>query len=170
LSSGLASCGTGAPDERASIKPRRSGGIFEEPKVFMKQGLSGRTRRGISTLGANATLARQGAMSLRRSREIAIWRRMTTVSATLTTAHGSRYLQQLCKHWSHKFAVEFTPIHGVIDLPLGRCILDAAAETLSVRLEPSPDADLERFESVVADHLSRFAFREELAFDWQAAA
>ena len=27
--------------------------------------------------------------------------------ATVPTAHASRYLQQLCKHWSHKLPVEF---------------------------------------------------------------
>ena len=30
------------------------------------------------------------------------------------TASASRYLQQLCKHWSHKFTVEFTPEQGRI--------------------------------------------------------
>ena len=28
----------------------------------------------------------------------------------VTTKHASRYLQQLCKHWSHKFTVEFSPV------------------------------------------------------------
>ena len=27
--------------------------------------------------------------------------------AQVRTEHASRYLQQLCKHWSHKFAVTF---------------------------------------------------------------
>ena len=29
--------------------------------------------------------------------------------ARVPTDKGSRYLQQLCKHWSHNLAVEFTP-------------------------------------------------------------
>lgn len=33
----------------------------------------------------------------------------TTLTAMVPTTSGSRYLQQLCKHWSHKFAVDFTP-------------------------------------------------------------
>ncbi|MGO7273650.1 DUF2218 domain-containing protein, partial [Rhizobium ruizarguesonis] len=28
------------------------------------------------------------------------------------TEHASRYLQQLCKHWSHKFSVDFYPLKG----------------------------------------------------------
>ena len=39
---------------------------------------------------------------------------MPASHATIPTASASRYLQQLCKHWSHKFAVEFTPEHGTI--------------------------------------------------------
>lgn len=93
-----------------------------------------------------------------------------TSTVRLPTAAGSRYLQQLCKHWGHKFEVSFTPEHGEIALPLGACVLDADAEGLTVRLTPAPEADLDRFETVVADHLARFAFREELAFDWRRAA
>ena len=44
---------------------------------------------------------------------------ITTVAsvAHVPTASGSRYLQQLCKHWSHNLAVEFTPEHGTIVFP-----------------------------------------------------
>lgn len=84
------------------------------------------------------------------------------------TAHGSRYLQQLCKHWSHKYPVEFTPQNGRIEMSAAVLILDADAEGLGLRLTAAPE-DLERMEGVVERHLERFAFREELAFDWQAA-
>jgi hypothetical protein len=44
----------------------------------------------------------------------------------------------------------------------------ASADTLAVTIEPAPDADVDRFKQVVADHLDRFAFREApLAFDWK---
>jgi hypothetical protein len=87
--------------------------------------------------------------------------------ARVPTQSASRYLQQLCKHWGHKFQVEFDPEHGRIELPFGPCLLDARAEALVVTLETSDRAGFDRFESVVADHLKRFAFREELAFDWR---
>ena len=93
---------------------------------------------------------------------------MTTSTATASTASASRYLQQLCKHWGHKFPVECTPNHGLIQLPLGACALDADEETLRIRLDPADEAtDLTRFEQVVAEHLQRFAFREELAIEWR---
>lgn len=93
---------------------------------------------------------------------------MSVAVARVPTAHASRYLQQLCKHWSHKFPVEFTPQNGRIEMSAGVLVLDADAEGLGLRLTAEPE-NLERMEGVVADHLKRFAFREELQFDWRAA-
>jgi hypothetical protein len=86
--------------------------------------------------------------------------------AHVATRSASRYLQQLCKHWGHKFPVEFDPRHGVITLPFGPVVMDAEAEQLTVALETEDPASLDRFEAVVADHVRRFAFREELEFAW----
>jgi hypothetical protein len=33
------------------------------------------------------------------------------------TAHASRYLQQLCKHWSHTLAVTFSETAGTVTFP-----------------------------------------------------
>lgn len=93
---------------------------------------------------------------------------MTTLNASVPTPHASRYLQQLCKHWSHKFEVAFDPAHGTIALPFGPVTLDAGADALTIRAELNDGADPERAKSVIADHLGRFAFREgELVFDWR---
>ena len=93
---------------------------------------------------------------------------MEVLIATAPTAHASRYLQQLCKHWSHKFEVSFDPARGSIALPFGTTTLDAGADALAIRVELNEDADPDRAKSVIADHLNRFAFREgELAFDWR---
>jgi hypothetical protein len=93
---------------------------------------------------------------------------MSAAVTRVPTAHASRYLQQLCKHWAHKFPVEFTPTNGRIDMSAGVLILEADAEGLGLRLTAEP-TDLERMEGVVAAHLNRFAFRETLAFDWKPA-
>ena len=91
-----------------------------------------------------------------------------TVTATVPTTNGSRYLQQLCKHWSHKFETSFDPEKGEIAFPMGPIRMAANPQALVVTLEPNADADVERFKQVVADHLDRFAFREApLPFDWQ---
>lgn len=92
---------------------------------------------------------------------------MARSKAVVATSHGSRYLQQLCKHWSHKFTVDFTPQQGKIDLGEGRTVaLQADDAALTVEVEA---ADLPRMQQVVEDHIVRFAFRETLSFDWTPA-
>jgi hypothetical protein len=92
---------------------------------------------------------------------------MARSAATVPTKSASRYLQQLSKHWGHKYPVEFDAKHGVITLPMGALTMDASPEALTVLLEAEDPASFDRFEAVVADHLGRFAFRETLAFDWR---
>ncbi len=92
-----------------------------------------------------------------------------TTTATINTFYANRYLQQLCKHWAHKFEVAFTPLQGTIRFPGGAVVtLDADDERLGTRIE-APDAEtLERMKTVLAEHLDRFAFREApLPFVWQ---
>ena len=94
---------------------------------------------------------------------------MPSSHAVVPTANASRYLQQLCKHWAHKFPVEFTPEQGSIDLPAGRTSLRAGESSLAIVIDAPDPAAIERLEGVVADHIRRFAFREELAFAWRRA-
>ncbi|HEV2507410.1 MAG TPA: DUF2218 domain-containing protein [Mesorhizobium sp.] len=94
---------------------------------------------------------------------------MSTSNADVTTEHASRYLQQLCKHWAHKFPVTFDPNHGEIELTIGKTVMDAGATALRIALTASDATQLEQLERVVEDHIKRFAFREELVFNWAAA-
>ena len=92
---------------------------------------------------------------------------MPISDARVATDQASRYLQQLCKHWSHKFTVEFSAERGSIDFGEGRsCALSADAEALVLQLTLPDGEDAERMEGVVAEHLRRFAFREDLAVAW----
>ena len=43
--------------------------------------------------------------------------------AEITTERASIYLQQLCKHFAHRLAVEFTPEQGTIPFSIGTCRL-----------------------------------------------
>ena len=95
---------------------------------------------------------------------------MSTSNADVATEHASRYLQQLCKHWSHKFPVTFDPKHGEIELTIGRTVMDADATALHIALTAGDAAQMEQLERVVEDHIKRFAFREELIFSWQRPA
>lgn len=94
---------------------------------------------------------------------------MARSTADVATEHASKYLQQLCKHWSHKMVTEFDPEKGRVDFPSGaQLFLEAHGSRLNLKLDV-PEDSLARMEAVVADHLKRFAFREELVFDWAKA-
>lgn len=89
--------------------------------------------------------------------------------ALISTNSASRYLQQLCKHFAHKLPVRFDPQSGQIDFPIGNCALDADPNTLRLSLVTAEAEQLPQLEDVVARHLLRFAFREEMKIDWQRA-
>lgn len=104
----------------------------------------------------------------------------THSTARVPTANGSRYLQQLCKHWSHNLEVEFSPEKGRVVFPRNArgadwpgdatLLLEAQADALECRLEASAAGQLEALKGAVASHIDRFAFREApLAFDWRDA-
>ena len=91
--------------------------------------------------------------------------------AEVPTEHATNYLRQLCRHWAHKYPVEFdaTPgkdNHGKITLPKAYITLMSAPAALSVYLEIPDEADQSHMEEVVAEHLQRFGFRETLTFHW----
>ncbi|WP_233713060.1 DUF2218 domain-containing protein [Amaricoccus solimangrovi] len=89
--------------------------------------------------------------------------------AEVRTAHAARYLGQLCKHFAHKIpAVDYAETSGTIPFAAGTARLAAGPEALRIELEAAP-AEMERLRDVVVRHLVRFAFREELAFDWRPA-
>ena len=95
---------------------------------------------------------------------------MSTYHADIVTTQGSRYLQQLCKHWSHKFVVAFDPSHGTIQLDAVRCTLNAKSDLLLVDLDADDPAGLPRLCDVVFEHIQRFAFRETLEAKWVEGA
>lgn len=90
-----------------------------------------------------------------------------TSLARIATAHGSRYLQQLCKHFAHKLPTTFDPTTGRIDFPLGPVDLTADADGLVIALGTATEADRATLEDVVLRHLVRFAFRETLEATWE---
>ena len=107
---------------------------------------------------------------------------LTTLASTarVPTTSASKYLQQVCKHWQHNLAVEFTPEHGTIVFPKdarganhpgdAMVTFDAGADTLEVHIAASSAEQLDGLKGAVARHVDRFAFREApLAFDWRDA-
>ncbi|MFN6935005.1 MAG: DUF2218 domain-containing protein [Tsuneonella sp.] len=101
-----------------------------------------------------------------------------TSTAKVPTVSGSKYLQQLCKHWQHNLAVDFDASRGTIVFPRdargatwsgdATVTLTAHDASLECRIEASESGQLDALKGAVARHLDRFAFREApLAFSWQ---
>ncbi|MCK9540901.1 MAG: DUF2218 domain-containing protein [Novosphingobium sp.] len=105
---------------------------------------------------------------------------MFAAAAQISTSAGGRYLQQLCKHWAHHLAVEYTPQRGQVVFPRdirgadypgdGIATFTAEPNYLGVRIEATSLEQLESLQGVISSHLDRFAFREApLSFQWSTA-
>ena len=86
--------------------------------------------------------------------------------ARIRTELPGRYLQHLCKHFGHRRPVTFDERSGHIAFDGGDCRPSAEEGVLTLLVEAPYEAGLERLQDVVARHLVRFAFREELAIGW----
>jgi hypothetical protein len=95
---------------------------------------------------------------------------MAQETARVPTSHGTRYLQQLCKHWSHKLEVRLGDGTGTVRFPDAVATMTAGPDALTVTVEAETEETVERMKGVVARHLDRFAFREApLRFEWSKA-
>ncbi|EJL30798.1 hypothetical protein PMI01_03021 [Caulobacter sp. AP07] len=95
---------------------------------------------------------------------------MPSSIARIPTVNGSRYLQQLAKHWGHHFKVDFTPQRADIDFGDSNCRLDAEDDALIVKVTGAAEG-FEGLETIVADHIQRFAHREpDLQIPWRREA
>ena len=92
---------------------------------------------------------------------------MPTAKASVHTTNAAKYIQQLCKHWSHRLEVDLSDRKGVVRFPDAVVTLEAGENALLVTIEGEQSETVERMKGVVASHLDRFAFREApLPFDW----
>jgi len=95
---------------------------------------------------------------------------MPISQATIATDQPSRYILRLSKHWGHKFSVVFDNEHSRIELGDAVCELQAEDNQLNVLIN-APEASLDKMETVVAEHLQRFAPQHtSLAFNWVRGA
>ena len=93
---------------------------------------------------------------------------MPIAKASVPTVNAAKYMQQLCKHWSHKLEVDLSEQKCVVKFPTAVATFDAGADALQVTIEGEESEAIERMKGVVASHLDRFAFREApLKFDWR---
>lgn len=92
---------------------------------------------------------------------------MMIVRTTAYTASASKYLQQLCKHFSHKVPARWDGVSGEVSFPFGLCRLEASDHCLTIFCETDEGPKMDRLKGVIDNHLERFAWREELKLSWR---
>lgn len=94
---------------------------------------------------------------------------MISAQASFETAHASKYLVQLCRHFAHKIDVTYTESEADAALPTGPATLRADDRALHVTVTAPDEAGLARAKHIIDDHLARFAFRESFErMPWNA--
>ncbi|MCZ4351710.1 DUF2218 domain-containing protein [Roseovarius aestuarii] len=92
---------------------------------------------------------------------------MPTTKGYYKTENGSKYMQQLCKHFGHKIAVEYDTEKGWAAFEMGTAYMTADAEGLTVTCEVKDLAAVPAVHNVIDRHLETFAFREEVkTMEW----
>jgi hypothetical protein len=87
-------------------------------------------------------------------------------TAHIQTPNAARYLTQLCKHLANRTQVTLGEGVGDIVFDSGTAHLTAAAGVLAIEVDAADVETLARVQDVVARHLVRFAFREDLVVEW----
>ena len=86
---------------------------------------------------------------------------MFNAHTTIITTEAERLIKRLCTHWGHKFSVEISGRTGRInfgpDFGHCQCLLTGSDQQLSIQLNGSEQADLEKLQPVVLEHLQRMA-------------
>jgi|GEM_PF-86734 len=93
---------------------------------------------------------------------------MTAFSTNIRTDHAQKYLQQLCKHFAHKVMVTYSPEEGRVAFPPGRCLMNADDTALTFYCLAHEDRAIPVIQGILDKHLVKFAWREELEYEWVA--
>ena len=90
----------------------------------------------------------------------------------IKTKAAHKYIAQLCKHFAHKVDSTFSIDHeaktaqGLTKFPMGQAIFTAKNNVLSVHAECESEDACKAMQGVFDAHIVKFAFREELEYEW----
>lgn len=86
---------------------------------------------------------------------------MPKTTGYYATENGSKYLQQLCKHFGHKIEVEYTEATGTCSFDFGTANMKSDEKGLTVRFDLDSADAFNVAHDVIDSHLVKFAFRED---------
>ena len=95
---------------------------------------------------------------------------MLSSSSQFETEKPGKYLMQLCKHFAHKVEVTYNEEIGEVNFPCGTARLQNKTNRLEFHVEAPSEEELKMCQSIIENHIVRFAFRENLEkLNWQTA-
>ena len=86
--------------------------------------------------------------------------------AVIATVDAGRFIRRLCKHFTHRVPASWDDKKGLIEFAMGRCILQATDDSLSLRCEAANDDDLLEIMQTMKSHFERFAEKDQLCLRW----
>lgn len=90
----------------------------------------------------------------------------------IKTPSAHKYIAQLCKHFAHKVESNFSIDHeaktaeGLTIFPMGKAIFTAKDNILTVEATVDNVEACHAVHGVFDAHIVKFAFREELKYEW----
>ncbi|ARU54634.1 2,4-dihydroxyhept-2-ene-1,7-dioic acid aldolase [Oleiphilus messinensis] len=89
--------------------------------------------------------------------------------AFVATSLPAKYINRMCRHFSHKVDAEWGDDRGVIVFSIGKCLLEVDEGGLRVQCDAPDDEQLEELMEVVKSHFDRFAAQDGLELTWSAS-
>lgn len=83
------------------------------------------------------------------------------------TSDGSKYLQRLCKHFSHRVSADWDENRGKVTFAEGTCSLQADASGLQMTCSANSQQELVEIVDTLDRHFIRFAKAEAPTLIWQ---
>lgn len=90
----------------------------------------------------------------------------TSATAKIKTSNAQRYLNKLCKHFSHKVTVKLEELHGIIDFSIGVCEINVNIDLLIIYCGAENSEDLQDIMETISRHLDQFSNKESLSLSW----
>lgn len=97
---------------------------------------------------------------------------MPTTITIIKTPSAHKYVAQLCKHFAHKVESTFNIDHdaktaeGLTKFPMGEAVFVAKDDVLTVTANCDSEETCKLVHSVFDAHIVKFAFREQLEYEW----
>jgi len=84
----------------------------------------------------------------------------------VSTALGSKYINKLCKHLTHRVTAEWNDDKGTVFFDMGICVMTATDDLLSVVCTAETASELDEILDTMKRHFDRFAVKDQLVLDW----